>query len=153
VSYDETTRRVHRFAGGLRTFAAAESASAFALGAAVVAALVWCTASPEGYESLWSTHLTLTLGDHELGESLRVWVNSGLMTIFFLVVGLEARREFDLGDPRERRRLPQPHLRPTFQQLLATADRARVRRTCPHRHPVHCHRCTQPAHRHDQPAR
>jgi Na+/H+ antiporter NhaA len=99
---------IHRFAGGLRTFAAAESASAFALGAAVVAALVWCTASPEGYESLWSAHLTLTLGDHELGESLRVWVNSGLMTIFFLVVGLEARREFDLGDLRERRRFLLP---------------------------------------------
>ncbi|MEV1198768.1 Na+/H+ antiporter NhaA [Microbispora rosea] len=108
MSYDETTRRVHRFAGGLRAFAAAESASAFALGAAVVAALVWCTASPEGYERLWSTHLTLTLGDHELGESLRVWVNSGLMTIFFLVVGLEARREFDLGDLRERRRFLLP---------------------------------------------
>ena len=44
----------------------------------------------------------------------------------------------------------QPHLRPTLQHLLATADRPRIRRTCPRRHPVHCHRCTQPAHRHDR---
>ena len=39
------------------------------------------------------------------GRYLRTWVNSGLMTFFFLVVGLEARREFDLGELRERRRL------------------------------------------------
>src|SRR4029078_13294437 len=39
---------------------------------------------------------------------LRDWVNSGLMTFFFFVVGLEARREFDLGELRERRRLTLP---------------------------------------------
>ena len=42
--------------------------------------------------------------------TLREWVNSGLMTVFFLVVGLEARREFDLGELRERRRLVLPLL-------------------------------------------
>lgn len=108
VSYEETTPRVHPFAGGLRSFTAAESSSAVALSLAVVAAIVWCTSSPESYESAWSTRLSLRLGDHELSETLRVWVNSGLMTIFFLVVGLEARREFDLGDLRERRRLLLP---------------------------------------------
>ena len=36
---------------------------------------------------------------------LRQWVNEGLMTFFFLVVGLEARREFDIGALRERRAL------------------------------------------------
>jgi Na+/H+ antiporter NhaA len=35
--------------------------------------------------------------------TLREWVNSGLMTFFFFVVGLEARREFDLGELRQRR--------------------------------------------------
>jgi Na+/H+ antiporter NhaA len=108
VPYDETTRRVRRVVGGLRTFAAAESSAAFALGAAVVAALVWCTATPQGYGSSWSTQLAFRLGGHELGDSLRGWVNSGLMTFFFLVVGLEARREFDLGDLRERRRFVLP---------------------------------------------
>src|SRR5262249_52769442 len=39
---------------------------------------------------------------------LQTWVNSGLMTFFFLVVGLETRREFDLGDLRERRRFVLP---------------------------------------------
>ena len=56
----------------------------------------------------------------------------------------------DLPPQLQRRDHSQPHLRPTFQHLLATADRPRIRRTCPRRHPVHCHRCTQPAHRHDR---
>lgn len=44
---------------------------------------------------------------------------------------------------------------PTFQHLLAAADRPRLRRPCPPRDAVHCCRCAQPAHRHDpeQPAR
>ena len=43
-----------------------------------------------------------------LSDDLHGWVNSGLMTFFFLVVGLEARREFDMGELRERRRLTLP---------------------------------------------
>ena len=104
----DSTRWVKHVATPLKAFAAAESSGAAALVAAVVAALVWCTVSPHGYESFWSTRLTLSLGDDDLSETLRVWVNSGLMTIFFLVVGLEARREFDLGDLRERRRFVLP---------------------------------------------
>jgi Na+/H+ antiporter NhaA len=41
---------------------------------------------------------------------LHGWVNSGLMTFFFLVMGLEARREFDMGELRERSRLTLPVL-------------------------------------------
>ena len=39
---------------------------------------------------------------------LRHWVNQGLMTFFFLVVGLEAKREIDVGELRDRRRLAPP---------------------------------------------
>jgi Na+/H+ antiporter NhaA len=104
----ETTHWVNRVATPLRAFAAAESSGAAVLVGAVVLAVVWCTTAADGYESFWSTPLTIAVGDHHLGETLRVWVNSGLMTIFFLVVGLEARREFDLGDLRERRRFVLP---------------------------------------------
>ena len=45
-----------------------------------------------------------------ISTDLRVWVNEGLMTMFFLVVGLEAKREFDLGELRERRRVVIPVL-------------------------------------------
>ncbi len=111
MAYDETvgiTQWKHRVVGGVRSFAAAESASATVLVGAVVVALVWCTAWPHGYASFWTTQVRLGFGSHELDEPLRVWVNSGLMTVFFLVVGLEARREFDLGDLRERRRFVLP---------------------------------------------
>ena len=56
----------------------------------------------------------------------------------------------DLPPLLQRRRLPQPHLWPTFQHLLVTPDRLRIRGTCPRRDPVHCPRCTQSAHRHDR---
>ena len=54
--------------------------------------------------------LSIDVGDAGIALDLRQWVNSGLMTFFFFVVGLEARREFDLGELRERRRFVLPLL-------------------------------------------
>jgi Na+/H+ antiporter NhaA len=62
------------------------------------------------YESFWGTTLSIEVGGAGVSLSLREWVNSGLMTFFFFVVGLEARREFDLGELRDRRRLALPLL-------------------------------------------
>jgi Na+/H+ antiporter NhaA len=92
----------------LRSFLLTESGSAGVLVLAVVAALVWANVDHASYESLWSTRLSVRLGDHVLGDDLREWLNAGLMTLFFLVIGLEARREVDLGDLRERRRFVLP---------------------------------------------
>ena len=94
----------------LRAFLRTESGSAGVLLTAVVAALVWANVDPSGYERLWHTTFAIRLGDHQVVRDLRTWINSGLMTFFFLVVGLEARREFDLGDLRERRRFVLPFL-------------------------------------------
>jgi Na+/H+ antiporter NhaA len=82
--------------------------SAVVLLAATAAALIWANVDAAGYRQLWSTELSVSLGDATLGQDLRGWVNSGLMSFFFLVVGLEARREFDLGELRERRQLVLP---------------------------------------------
>jgi Na+/H+ antiporter NhaA len=60
------------------------------------------------YNSLWTTKLSIDLGSAGIALDLRHWVNSGLMTFFFFVVGLEARREIDLGELRERRRFALP---------------------------------------------
>ncbi|WP_411093369.1 Na+/H+ antiporter NhaA [Streptomyces sp. 049-1] len=84
------------------------SAGAAITAVAVVAALIWANTGPETYEAFWETRLEAGLGSLHVGWNLRTWVDSGLMTLFFLVVGLEARKEFDLGDLRERSRLVLP---------------------------------------------
>jgi len=76
--------------------------------AAAVAALVWVNVDAASYERVWQTTLSISIGSHGLSHDLRYWLNSGLMTFFFFVVGLEARREFDLGELRERRRFALP---------------------------------------------
>jgi Na+/H+ antiporter NhaA len=94
----------------LREFLRTETGGAAVLLAAAVAALVWVNVDASSYDSLWETTLSIDLGGAEIALDLRHWVNSGLMTFFFFVVGLEARREFDLGELRERRRFALPLL-------------------------------------------
>jgi Na+/H+ antiporter NhaA len=95
-------------AAPLRAFLWTESGSAGVLLAAAVAALVWANIDLASYEGIWHARFSIRLGDVLVDRDVRTWVNSGLMTLFFLVVGLEARREFDLGDLRERRRFALP---------------------------------------------
>ena len=94
----------------LRDFLATETGSASVLLLAAVAALVWANVDLSSYESVWRTQLSIRVGDSGISQDLREWVNSGLMTFFFFVVGLEVRREFDVGELRERRRLALPVL-------------------------------------------
>ena len=46
--------------------------------------------------------------DTGVSEPVRNWINDGLMVFFFLVAGLEARREIDMGELRQRRRIALP---------------------------------------------
>jgi Na+/H+ antiporter NhaA len=94
----------------LRSFLRTETGSAAVLLAAAVAALLWATVDVDSYERVWQTTLSVRIGGTGVAHDLRYWLNSGLMTFFFFVLGLEARREFDLGDFRERRRLVLPVL-------------------------------------------
>ncbi|HEX7270314.1 MAG TPA: Na+/H+ antiporter NhaA [Streptosporangiaceae bacterium] len=94
----------------LRRFLRTQTGSAAVLLGATIAALVWANASPASYQAVWHTQLSIRLGGAGVAQNLHGWVNSGLMTFFFFVVGLEARREFDLGELRERRRLTMPVL-------------------------------------------
>ena len=92
----------------LRAFMQTESGSAGVLVAAIVAALAWANIDAASYEAVWRTEFWIRLGEVGITRDLHTWINSGLMTLFFLVIGLEARREFDLGDLRDRRRFVLP---------------------------------------------
>ncbi len=94
----------------LRDFVRTETGSAAFLLSGALAALVWANAGGSSYETVWHTTLSIRIGGAGITQDLRHWVNDGLMTLFFFVVGLEARREFDLGELRDRRRLALPCL-------------------------------------------
>ena len=81
------------------------AAAALLLVGAVALALLWSN-SPwrDTYDSVW--HADVGLGT--LRADVRTWIDEGLMTLFFLVVGLEAKRERDLGELRDGRRLTVP---------------------------------------------
>jgi Na+/H+ antiporter NhaA len=103
------TAWARNLAAPVRSFLNTESGGALVLLGATVLALLWANSPwPESYESVWTTDLSVRLGGDGISMDLREWVNSGLMTFFFLVVGLEAKRELDLGTLRERRRVAVP---------------------------------------------
>ena len=94
----------------LRTFLRTETGSASVLAGATVAALIWANISVSSYDKFWATQLSFLVGSSGVVIDLREFVNSGLMALFFLVVGLEARREFDMGELRVRSRVALPFL-------------------------------------------
>ena len=107
--FTERTAWARNLAAPVRDFLNTETAGAVALLAAALVALAWSN-SPwsDSYESFWGTDLSIRFGDDGISLDLREWVSEGLMTLFFLVVGLEARRELDTGAYRERRRIALP---------------------------------------------
>ena len=101
ASSDPLHRRMVR---PLQEFLQESTASAVLLVIAALVALVWVN-SPIGdsYDRLWRTTLTIGSGRWAVSHDLRHWVNDGLMALFFLVVGLEIKREFLSGELRDRR--------------------------------------------------
>jgi NhaA family Na+:H+ antiporter len=93
----------------LRDFLATEAAGGILLLAATAVALAWANSPWQAsYDTVWHTPLGIRLGRHELELDLQHWVNDGLMAIFFLVVGLEIKRELVLGELRDRRQAALP---------------------------------------------
>jgi NhaA family Na+:H+ antiporter len=84
-------------------FVSLEALGGVALLAATVAALLWANLAAASYASLWSTDLTIGFGRLTISEDLQHWVNDGLMTVFFFVVGLEIKRELVRGELRNPR--------------------------------------------------
>ena len=85
-------------------FLAIEAAGGALLIAAALVALVWANSPWSGsYESLWSSELTVSVAGHGITEDLRHWINDGLMTLFFFVIGLEIKGELVAGQLRQAR--------------------------------------------------
>ena len=100
-----------RFVRPLLRFTQVEAAGGIILLIAAIAALIWANlpdALGEPYEDLWETHIDLVIGPIHFEETLREFVNDGLMAIFFLVVGMEIKRELVIGDLRDPRRAALP---------------------------------------------
>ena len=89
-----TVRLLSPFLDFLKT----EVLGAILLASSAILALIWANSPWSGlYESLWSTRFAITVAGQSLDLDLRHWVNDGLMTIFFFVVGLEIKREITSG--------------------------------------------------------
>jgi len=73
------------------------SAGILLLLATVLAVVVTNTTLGPAFDAFWHQYLGLSLGGSEFRLSLQHWVNDALLTIFFLVVGLEIKREFTVG--------------------------------------------------------
>jgi Na+/H+ antiporter NhaA len=110
AAYSGRTAWARNLQTPLREFLATETGGAAVLLGATVVALAWVNVDASSYASVWEARLSVELAGSGVSLDLREWVNSGLMTLFFFVVGLEARREFDLGELRERRRFALPML-------------------------------------------
>ena len=95
---------IDRLVAPLERFLHVEAAGGIVLLACTIAALVIAN-SPLGdaYHDWWHVEVGVQIGSFELRNSLEHWVNDGLMTLFFFVVGLEVKRELVLGDLRDPR--------------------------------------------------
>jgi NhaA family Na+:H+ antiporter len=105
----ETLRPIQRLTRPLLRFLHVESVSGVVLLIFTVAAIVVAN-SPlaEAYTRFWNTHLTLGAGRFLLSYPLWYWVNDGLMTVFFFLVGLEIKRELVAGELQDFRRMIAP---------------------------------------------
>ncbi len=97
-AFSHSRRIAGRAALALARFLHVEAAGGIALLAAAALALLWANSpAAGGYHALWHLPLTLGIGEWVHVQSLHFWINDGLMTVFFLVVGMEIRREMHDG--------------------------------------------------------
>lgn len=91
--------RAEKLLSPLQEFLQQEASSGILLLAATVIALLWANSMwSESYHSFWENKLTIGYGIFELSKPLLLWINDGLMAVFFFVVGLEIKREVLIGE-------------------------------------------------------
>ena len=85
-----------------------EEASGILLMLAAAAAVVWANAAGDSYARLWQTRLPVGVAPLVLAKPLLLWINDGLMAVFFFLVGLEIKREIRGGELASVRRAALP---------------------------------------------
>lgn len=88
-----------RFLKPLHSFIHKEYTSGVVLFMAVLVAIVWAN-SPcsKSYNHLWETHISVSFAAATFDQPLHIWINDGLMALFFFVIGLELKQEFMVGE-------------------------------------------------------
>ena len=95
----------------LKTFLQQESAGGLLLfGAALLAIFLANSPFAYLYELLIDTTVAIQVGALKLSKPLLLWVNDGLMAIFFFLVGLDLKREFLEGELADKRNIILPGL-------------------------------------------
>jgi len=90
---------VERIVRAFQDFAQKQSSGGILLIIATAVALIWANSLwGESYAALWHTKLSVGVGDFSITKDLTHWINDGLMAVFFLVVGLEIKREVLVGE-------------------------------------------------------
>jgi NhaA family Na+:H+ antiporter len=92
-------QHIDRVVRPFQEFAHTAASGGLVLLAAAVVALVWAN-SPfaHSYPDLWHTAFSVGVGEFVFSQPLEVWINDGLMAVFFFVVGLEIKREATTGE-------------------------------------------------------
>ncbi len=95
--------------GALRDFLKLETASGILLVCAALLAMLVANSPLAGlYDALIDLPVEIRVGGLEISKPLLLWVNDGLMAVFFLVVGLELKREFVAGHLADKRNIVLP---------------------------------------------
>lgn len=87
-----------RIVDPFRRFVQVKSASGVVLIAAAVAAMVWANVDATSYAAVWRTPIGFAVGTWRFEMPLQLWINDVLMSVFFLLVGLEIKRELLVGE-------------------------------------------------------
>jgi NhaA family Na+:H+ antiporter len=122
-------------ASPFQKFVRIESFGGLLLLVATAAALIWAN-SPlqDSYTSLWDYRIGIRSADIDLVKPLRLWVNDGLMAIFFFLIGLEIKREILIGELNSVKKASFPFIAamggmvvPALLFLLLTSDASQSR--------------------------
>ena len=108
-SIDGQPGTISRLIRPFQVFSGHELAGILLLLGAATVAMIWANSPWAGsYQALRTTMVTVSVGEFELAKPLLRWVDDGLMTVFFFVIGLEIKRELLFGELSSRRRAALP---------------------------------------------